>query len=82
MSVTANGRRVTCRDLVIATHNPLVGVAGVTGAALFQTKLALYSSYVVAGRVPKGVVTDALWWDTGQIPTAISVSTPNATTTW
>ncbi len=64
MSVTANGHRVTCRDLVIATHNPLVGVAGLTGAALFQTKLALYSSYVVAGRVPKGIVTDALWWDT------------------
>jgi glycine/D-amino acid oxidase-like deaminating enzyme/nitrite reductase/ring-hydroxylating ferredoxin subunit len=64
MSVKANGHRVTCRDLVIATHNPLVGVAGVTGAALFQTKLALYSSYVVAGRVPKGVVPDALWWDT------------------
>ena len=64
MSVTANGHRVTCRDIVIATHNPLVGVAGLTGAALFQTKLALYSSYVVAGRVPKGVVTDTLWWDT------------------
>ena len=63
-SVTANGHRITCRDIVIATHNPLVGVAGAAGATLFQTKLALYSSYVVAGRVAKGVVPDALLWDT------------------
>jgi glycine/D-amino acid oxidase-like deaminating enzyme/nitrite reductase/ring-hydroxylating ferredoxin subunit len=64
LSVTANGRLVTCNDVVIATHNPLVGVGGLTGAALFQTKLALYTSYVVAGRVPKGIVPDSLWWDT------------------
>jgi glycine/D-amino acid oxidase-like deaminating enzyme/nitrite reductase/ring-hydroxylating ferredoxin subunit len=63
-SVTANGHRITCGDIVIATHNPLVGVGGTTGAALFQTKLALYSSYVVAGRVAKGVVPDVLLWDT------------------
>jgi glycine/D-amino acid oxidase-like deaminating enzyme/nitrite reductase/ring-hydroxylating ferredoxin subunit len=64
-SVTANGHRITCRDIVLATHNPLVGVAGATGAMLFQTKLALYSSYVVAGRVAKGSVPDVLLWDTG-----------------
>jgi glycine/D-amino acid oxidase-like deaminating enzyme/nitrite reductase/ring-hydroxylating ferredoxin subunit len=63
-SVTANGHRITCGDIVIATHNPLVGLGGTTGAALFQTKLALYSSYVVAGRVAKGVVPDVLLWDT------------------
>lgn len=64
LSVSANGHRISCRGIVIATHNPLVGVAGTTGAMLFQTKLALYSSYVVAGRVPKGVVPDVLLWDT------------------
>jgi glycine/D-amino acid oxidase-like deaminating enzyme/nitrite reductase/ring-hydroxylating ferredoxin subunit len=63
-SVTANGHRVTCRDIVLATHNPLVGVAGMTSATLFQTKLSLYSTYVVAGRVPRGTVPDGLWWDT------------------
>src|SRR5688572_19467162 len=63
-TVTANGHTVRCEDIVIATHNPLVGVGGMTGATLFQTKLALYTSYVVAGRVPKGAVPDALWWDT------------------
>jgi glycine/D-amino acid oxidase-like deaminating enzyme/nitrite reductase/ring-hydroxylating ferredoxin subunit len=64
LSLTANGHRITCGDIVIATHNPLVGVGGTTGATLFQTKLALYSSYVVAGRVAKGVVPDVLLWDT------------------
>ena len=49
--VEANGKTVACEDVVIATHNPLVGYGGTTGAALFQTKLALYSSYVVAGAV-------------------------------
>ena len=63
-SVKVNGRTVTCEDIVIATHNPLVGLGGMAGATLFQTKLALYTSYVIAGRVPRGVIPDALWWDT------------------
>jgi Rieske Fe-S protein len=50
--------------VVIATHNPLVGLEGLAGATLFQTKLALYTSYVIAARVPRDVVVDALWWDT------------------
>lgn len=63
-AVKVSGQTVRCEDLVIATHNPVVGLAGLAGATLFQTKLALYTSYVVAGRVPKGQVPDALWWDT------------------
>jgi glycine/D-amino acid oxidase-like deaminating enzyme/nitrite reductase/ring-hydroxylating ferredoxin subunit len=62
--VKANGHTVTCEDMVIATHNPLVGLTGLAGATLFQTKLALYTSYVMAGRVARGVMPDALWWDT------------------
>ena len=39
------------------------------GATLFQTKLALYTTYVVAGRVEKGSMPDALLWDTvGPVP--------------
>jgi glycine/D-amino acid oxidase-like deaminating enzyme/nitrite reductase/ring-hydroxylating ferredoxin subunit len=63
-SVKVNGQTVRCEDVVIATHNPLAGLGGMAGATLFQTKLALYTSYVVAGRVARGVVPDALWWDT------------------
>lgn len=64
-AVKVSGHTVHCEDVVIATHNPLVGLAGLAGAALFQTKLALYTSYVIAGRVPSGVVPGAMWWDTG-----------------
>lgn len=62
--VVANGHTVSCEDIVLATHNPLVGIGSLAGATLFQTKLALYTSYVIAGRVARGVVPDALWWDT------------------
>jgi glycine/D-amino acid oxidase-like deaminating enzyme/nitrite reductase/ring-hydroxylating ferredoxin subunit len=64
LGVKVNGRTLTCDDLVIATHNPLVGISSVASATLFQTKLALYTSYVIAGRVPRGEVPDALFWDT------------------
>ena len=64
MLITVNGSTVACEDIIVATHNPVVGVASATGAALFQTKLALYTSYVVAGRVAKGEAPDALLWDT------------------
>ena len=63
-AVRANGHTVTCDDVVIATHNPLAGLSGTAAATVFQTKLALYSSYVVAGRVARNAVSDALCWDT------------------
>jgi glycine/D-amino acid oxidase-like deaminating enzyme/nitrite reductase/ring-hydroxylating ferredoxin subunit len=64
LRVKADSRRVQCRDIVIATHTPLVGVASALRATVFQTKLALYTSYVIAGRVARGRVPDALFWDT------------------
>jgi glycine/D-amino acid oxidase-like deaminating enzyme/nitrite reductase/ring-hydroxylating ferredoxin subunit len=64
VSVRANGHTIACRSIVIATHNPLVGNAGMVGATLFQTKLSLYTSYVVGGRIAKGRIPDALFWDT------------------
>ena len=64
LTVVANGRRVACDRLVIATHNPIAGLAGFVKATAFQTKLALYTSYVVGGHVPPGLVTDGLFWDT------------------
>jgi glycine/D-amino acid oxidase-like deaminating enzyme/nitrite reductase/ring-hydroxylating ferredoxin subunit len=63
-SVKANGHWIHAGEIVVATHNPLVGVAGLTSATAFQTKLALYTSYVIAGRVTPGTVPDALFWDT------------------
>src|SRR4029453_18736400 len=40
------------------------GKASLLGATLLQTKLSLYTSYVVAGRVPHGSIPDALFTDT------------------
>jgi glycine/D-amino acid oxidase-like deaminating enzyme/nitrite reductase/ring-hydroxylating ferredoxin subunit len=55
---------VACDRVIVATHNPIVGAAGLVSATLLQTKLALYSSYVIAGTVPRGSVPDGLYWDT------------------
>jgi glycine/D-amino acid oxidase-like deaminating enzyme/nitrite reductase/ring-hydroxylating ferredoxin subunit len=63
-AVKVAGYTVNCEDIVIATHDPLVGLDGLAGATLFQTKLALYTSYVISGRASKGALPDALWWDT------------------
>jgi glycine/D-amino acid oxidase-like deaminating enzyme/nitrite reductase/ring-hydroxylating ferredoxin subunit len=62
--VEANGYRVSCGDVVVATHTPLVGNQSLVSAALFQTKISLYTSYAVGGRVRKNVAPDALLWDT------------------
>jgi Rieske Fe-S protein len=64
LSLKANGHTIKCGYVVVATHTPVVGNAGMIGATLFQTKLALYTSYVVGGRIEKGRLPDALFWDT------------------
>src|SRR6266550_3666619 len=38
--------------VVMATNNPLVGLASIIGSTLLQTKLSLYTSYALGGRVP------------------------------
>jgi glycine/D-amino acid oxidase-like deaminating enzyme/nitrite reductase/ring-hydroxylating ferredoxin subunit len=65
-SVKANGHTIACGEIVLATHTPLVGNTGMAAATLFQTKLSLYSTYVVGGRAKKGQVPDALFWDTAE----------------
>jgi nitrite reductase/ring-hydroxylating ferredoxin subunit len=64
MVVQANDRRIRCKYLVIATHNPLMGKKGALTASLFQTKLALYTSYVLGARLPLGALPEGLYWDT------------------
>ena len=80
-AVKVAGYTVHCEDIVIATHNPLVGLAGLAGATLFQTKLALYTSYVIAGRCRV-----ARWptrcGGTPAIRTISSASSRSGTSTW
>lgn len=62
--VIAAGHDIRYQKVVIATHVPLQGMAGTVGAALFQTKLALYSTYAVAARIPAASVKELIWSDT------------------
>ena len=65
LSVTVGSHTIHCGYVVVATHNPIVGKAGWLGATFLQTKLSLYTSYAVGGRVATGSVPDALFWDLG-----------------
>jgi glycine/D-amino acid oxidase-like deaminating enzyme/nitrite reductase/ring-hydroxylating ferredoxin subunit len=65
-SVTAGPFTVRFQKVVIATHVPLQGSANTVGAALFQTKLALYSTYAIAARIPLEQVKDLIWSDTAE----------------
>lgn len=50
--------RVTCRTVVVATNSPINDLLAL------HTKQAPYMTYVIGARVPRGSVTDALYWDT------------------
>lgn len=55
---------VETRRLIIATNVPIIGNRDVPSAALFQTKISSYSSYVVGAEVPKGKYPQLSLWDT------------------
>ncbi|MDB6119720.1 MAG: puuB 1 [Verrucomicrobiaceae bacterium] len=63
-SVTCNGHRITYESVFIATHVPLQGKTGTMSAMLLQTKLSLYSTYMVGAHIAAGSLPEALWWDT------------------
>jgi glycine/D-amino acid oxidase-like deaminating enzyme/nitrite reductase/ring-hydroxylating ferredoxin subunit len=63
--VRAGSHSIKCDSVIVATHNPIMGKAGWLSATLLQTKLALYTSYAIAGRVESDTVPDALFWDAG-----------------
>jgi len=62
--VKVNRNWISFDRVVMATNNPLVGLASMTAATLFQTKLSLYTSYVLGARVPIGTIPEAVFWDT------------------
>ncbi|HTE42292.1 MAG TPA: FAD-dependent oxidoreductase, partial [Steroidobacteraceae bacterium] len=63
-AVRANGKSIHCDYVILATHNPLMGRKSLLGATLLQTKLSLYTSYVLGARLPPGTAPEALFWDT------------------
>lgn len=64
LTIHAGKFKVRCEYLFIATHTPLLGKTGLLSGTAFQSKLALYTSYVLGARLPKGLVPQALYWDT------------------
>ena len=64
LTVKAGEFSVRCRYVVLATHTPLMGRTGMMAAMLFQTKLALYSTYAVGAKLPTGAAPEASFWDT------------------
>jgi len=62
--IHAGKHKVRCDYVIVATHNPVVGETNLVKATLFQTKLALYTSYVLGATLPRGQVPEALFWDT------------------
>jgi glycine/D-amino acid oxidase-like deaminating enzyme/nitrite reductase/ring-hydroxylating ferredoxin subunit len=63
--VTVNDKfKIACQHVIVATHVPLMGKAGVLSATTLQSKLAPYTSYVIGATVDKGVVPHSLYWDT------------------
>lgn len=64
LAVRSGKSKVRCQYLIIATHTPLLGKTGLVKGTLFQSKLALYTSYVFGATVPRGRLPEALFWDT------------------
>jgi len=64
LSLKVGKHKVRCQFMFIATHTPLMGNTGMFSAILFQTKLALYTSYVIGARLAGGAIPEALFWDT------------------
>lgn len=57
-TVEANGQRIECDAIVVATNSP------VNDRTVIHTKQAPYTTYVIALEMAQGAVPAALYWDT------------------
>ena len=64
--VVAGGHKIHFGRVIIATHVPLQGNKSTITAALFQTKLASYSTYAIAVLYPKDTLPRMIWSDTAE----------------
>ncbi len=62
--ITVNGHTVRCEQAAIMTHALHRGFEGTLSTSLLQTKLSAYNTYAMGARMPKGLVPEALYWDT------------------
>jgi glycine/D-amino acid oxidase-like deaminating enzyme/nitrite reductase/ring-hydroxylating ferredoxin subunit len=70
---TSEGHRIHAGSVLLATHVPLQGKAGLIPATVLQSKIAPYSSYAIGGWVKRGSIPEALYWDTGDPYTYLRV---------
>lgn len=54
----AGNHKISAKNIIITTHFPF-------NDPNMSMKVAPYRTYVIAASIPKGSVTDALYWDTG-----------------
>jgi Rieske Fe-S protein len=57
----ANGFEITADQIVVATNSP------VNDIVTMHTKQHPYRTYVIGAKIPKGKISRALWWDTGDM---------------
>ncbi len=60
----AGNNTIKYKRVFIATHVPLQGDSNTAGAALFQTKMALYSTYAIKADLSEASPPDMIWSDT------------------
>ncbi len=58
VEVTTGKGKVRAKEVVFATNSPI------GGSVTIHMKQAPYRTYVIAGRLPRGSLADALYWDT------------------
>jgi len=56
-----NGFTFSAEHIVVATNTPINDIV------TMHTKQHAYRTYVIAGKIPKGTLPYALWWDTGDL---------------
>jgi glycine/D-amino acid oxidase-like deaminating enzyme/nitrite reductase/ring-hydroxylating ferredoxin subunit len=54
-----NSCRIEAEKVVVATHSPI-------HTTLFPAKEAPYRTYAIGAKIPKGALTDCLYWDTDE----------------
>jgi glycine/D-amino acid oxidase-like deaminating enzyme/nitrite reductase/ring-hydroxylating ferredoxin subunit len=64
LTLTTGPHKVSCDYVVFGTHTPRMGKQGMVAATVMQSKLALYSTYAIGGRLPRGRIAAGLYWDT------------------
>jgi len=62
--VRANGWKVNCDYIIIATHVPITGESGFVRGTLLQSKLTSSTTYAIGAKIPAGYLAEACFWDT------------------